>query len=355
MNSNDWRLNPGSPSSESFNTALRCGDLELSDLIHRRACAAIAAFRNGNMMLKGTVKFFNASKGFGFITPDEGGKDVFVPAMSLAEAGISDIKPGQRISFAAAPHAKGPKAINLVLLIDAKAAAAPKVSSAPARSPSADRMTFYHDPNSDGSVAALAELRGAGHQPHVVDYLVNPPSRDELKRLSAALRRNSQSLIRRYDPLFSELRLDDRFLSDDEFWDAVIEHPSLINGPLVATATGAALCASPAAVHAFLDGMAQGTCAAPKPKTLSESALRFLRGETRQFASTGKPVTHLASPSMGDTPQDKVATPTKTIVEAKKKAKTSTKTQANTKPTAKSKKAKVAPKLAEKVRRTQRR
>lgn len=308
-------------------------------------------------MLKGTVKFFNASKGFGFIEPDEGGKDVFVPAISLSEAGISDLKPGQRISFAAATHAKGPKAISLVLLTDIKPTFPPNIGLCQSRKPPTNRIVFYHNPGSEGSVAALAELRAAGHQPHIVDYLANPPSRDDLKRLSAKLRHNGQCLIKRYDPLFSELRLDDRFLSDDEFWDAVIEHPALINGPFVAAATGVALCASPAAVRAFLDGMAQGICAAPKPKTLSESALRFLRGETGPFVSTGKPVTHLASPSMGDTSQDKVAAPTKTIIEAKKKAetKTSTKTKAHTKPTAKLKKAKVAPRLAKKARRTQRR
>jgi arsenate reductase len=229
------------------------------------------------MMLKGTVKFFNASKGFGFIAPDEGEKDIFVPASSLSEAGISDLKPGQRISFNAEPQAKGPKAIDLVLLADLQMAAVPKIG--PGKPPS-ERLTLYHDPNSDRSITALAELRITGHAPHIVEYLVSPPNRAELKRLSAVLRTNGQSLIRRYDPLFLELHLDDRFLSEDEFWDAVIEHPSLINGPVVTTTTRAAICCSAEAVHAFLDGITPALPVTPKRKALSDRALRFLRGET---------------------------------------------------------------------------
>ena len=66
-------------------------------------------------MHTGTVKFFNADKGFGFITPDEGGNDVFVHITALKDAGIGDLKDGQRVSFETEPdkRGKGPKAINL--------------------------------------------------------------------------------------------------------------------------------------------------------------------------------------------------------------------------------------------------
>ena len=49
--------------------------------------------------MDGTVKFFNATKGFGFIAPDEGGKDVFVHASALEAAGIRALNEGDRVSF----------------------------------------------------------------------------------------------------------------------------------------------------------------------------------------------------------------------------------------------------------------
>ena len=63
-------------------------------------------------MAIGTVKFFNVAKGFGFITADEGGKDVFVPAASIAAANIPGLKTGQRVSFeVVAPGSRSPDAM----------------------------------------------------------------------------------------------------------------------------------------------------------------------------------------------------------------------------------------------------
>ena len=50
-------------------------------------------------MTKGTVKFYNAQKGFGFIEPEDGGKDVFVHATALERAGINTLVEGQKVSF----------------------------------------------------------------------------------------------------------------------------------------------------------------------------------------------------------------------------------------------------------------
>ena len=50
-------------------------------------------------MIKGTVKFYNEQKGFGFIEPEDGGKDVFVHASALERAGISRLAEGQKVSF----------------------------------------------------------------------------------------------------------------------------------------------------------------------------------------------------------------------------------------------------------------
>jgi CspA family cold shock protein len=64
-------------------------------------------------MAIGTVKFFNATKGFGFIAPEDGGKDVFVHASAVEMAGMRVLSEGQRISFDIQPDAKGAKAGNL--------------------------------------------------------------------------------------------------------------------------------------------------------------------------------------------------------------------------------------------------
>ena len=66
------------------------------------------------MSTTGTVKFFNATKGFGFITPDGGGKDVFVHVSAVEKAGMRTLADGQRVTFDVEPDPKGSKAVNLV-------------------------------------------------------------------------------------------------------------------------------------------------------------------------------------------------------------------------------------------------
>jgi CspA family cold shock protein len=61
----------------------------------------------------GTVKFFNTTKGFGFIAPEGGGKDIFVHATAVEKAGLRTLNEGQRVTFDIQPDAKGSKAVNL--------------------------------------------------------------------------------------------------------------------------------------------------------------------------------------------------------------------------------------------------
>ncbi len=62
---------------------------------------------------EGTVKWFNATKGFGFITPDTGGKDVFLHASVVRRAGLMEVQPGQRVRYTAVEREKGPEARTL--------------------------------------------------------------------------------------------------------------------------------------------------------------------------------------------------------------------------------------------------
>lgn len=69
------------------------------------------------MPMSGTVKFFNSERGYGFIKPDDGGRDVFVHVTAVERAGLKTLTEGQRISFDVEPDrkGKGPKAVNLVV------------------------------------------------------------------------------------------------------------------------------------------------------------------------------------------------------------------------------------------------
>lgn len=65
------------------------------------------------MQTVGTVKFFNTQKGFGFISPEGGAKDVFVHATAVEAAGLRSLAEGQRVTFDIQPDARGSKAVNL--------------------------------------------------------------------------------------------------------------------------------------------------------------------------------------------------------------------------------------------------
>ncbi len=67
------------------------------------------------MPISGTVKFFNNDKGFGFIKPDDGSRDVFVHISAVTSSGLGQLAEGQRVSFDVEPDSrgKGPKAVNL--------------------------------------------------------------------------------------------------------------------------------------------------------------------------------------------------------------------------------------------------
>ena len=103
-------------------------------------------------------------------------------------------------------------------------------------------IVIYHNPQCGTSRNALAMIRGAGIEPHVIEYLKPPPSRALLIQLIARARMTPGELLREKGTPYAELGLADEHLTDEALIDAMMEHPILINRPLVVSPLGVKLC-----------------------------------------------------------------------------------------------------------------
>ena len=113
-------------------------------------------------------------------------------------------------------------------------------------------IIIYHNPDCGTSRNALAMIRNAGIEPHVVEYLKTPPARALLERLLARSGMTPRDLLREKGTPFAELGLNDPALSDAEIIDAMMAHPILINRPLVVSPLGVKHCRPSEAVLALL-------------------------------------------------------------------------------------------------------
>ena len=116
-------------------------------------------------------------------------------------------------------------------------------------------IKIYHNPACGTSRNALAMIHQSGEKPIVVEYLKNPLSRNELVSLTSAMEIRPRELLRRKGTPYEELNLDDPKWSDDEIIDFMIEHPILINRPIVVTPKGTRLCRPSEAVIGILPNM----------------------------------------------------------------------------------------------------
>ena len=101
---------------------------------------------------------------------------------------------------------------------------------------------IFHNPKCGTSRNTLAIMKASGENPEVIEYLKTPPSRNYLVELLAKINLSPRELLRSKEPVNDELGLDNFELSDDQIIDAMIDHPILINRPIVVTNKGAALC-----------------------------------------------------------------------------------------------------------------
>ena len=103
-------------------------------------------------------------------------------------------------------------------------------------------ITIYHNPRCGTSRNTLAAIREAGHEPQVVEYLANPPGREQLARLIADAGLQPRDAVRRKEALYAELGLDRPEVTDAALLDAMAAHPVLIERPFVVTPKGVRLC-----------------------------------------------------------------------------------------------------------------
>ena len=120
-------------------------------------------------------------------------------------------------------------------------------------------VTIYHNPTCGTSRNTLAMIRASGVEPEVIEYVKNPPSRKRLVELIIAMGGNVRAVIREKGTPYAELGLDNLSLSDDALIDAMLQHPILINRPIVVTAKGVKLCRPSELVLDILDNPNIGT------------------------------------------------------------------------------------------------
>ena len=112
--------------------------------------------------------------------------------------------------------------------------------------------TIYHNPACGTSRNTLALLRHAGLEPQVIEYLQQPPSRETLRALSDRMGVPVREVLREKGTPFAELRLGEAHWTDDQLLDFMVQHPILINRPIVVTPLGVALCRPSEAVLPLL-------------------------------------------------------------------------------------------------------
>jgi arsenate reductase len=103
-------------------------------------------------------------------------------------------------------------------------------------------VTIYHNPDCGTSRNTLALIRNAGVEPQTIEYLKTPPSRSILRDLIKRMGIPVRALLREKGTPFKDLGLDNAALSDEQLIDAMMEHPILINRPIVVTPWGVKLC-----------------------------------------------------------------------------------------------------------------
>ena len=138
-------------------------------------------------------------------------------------------------------------------------------------------VVIYHNPACGTSRNTLALIRNSGVEPHVIEYLKTPPARALLVQLIERAGMTPRALLREKGTPYAELGLNDASLSDEALVDAMMEHPILINRPLVVTPLGVRLCRPSEAVLDILPDPQRGAFAKEDGERVVDKAGRRLR------------------------------------------------------------------------------
>jgi arsenate reductase (glutaredoxin) len=121
-----------------------------------------------------------------------------------------------------------------------------------------NETVIYHNPQCGTSRNTLALIRNAGIEPTVIEYLRDPPTRDQLQKLIADAGLSVRQALREKGTPYQELNLGDPTLTDSQLLDQMLSHPILINRPFVVTSVGTRLCRPSEAVLDILPSPQKG-------------------------------------------------------------------------------------------------
>ena len=111
-----------------------------------------------------------------------------------------------------------------------------------------DKLVIYHNPRCSKSRETLQILHDNDRDPEIVEYLEEPPSAEELKRIVSLLGITARDLLRTTEAVYKDAELDDDSLSEDEIIEAICEYPALLQRPIVILGDKAVIGRPPARV-----------------------------------------------------------------------------------------------------------
>lgn len=137
-------------------------------------------------------------------------------------------------------------------------------------------ITIYHNPACGTSRNTLEMIRNSGNEPTIIYYLDTPPTREELNRLISEMGISVRALLRKNVEPYEQLGLDEDKFSDAQLIDFMLQHPILINRPVVVSPLGTRLCRPSEIVLDILpDGQKSSFTKEDGEKVADEAGRRF--------------------------------------------------------------------------------
>lgn len=115
-----------------------------------------------------------------------------------------------------------------------------------------DKIVIYHNPRCSKSRETLQLIEDNNGNPEIIDYLEDPPTPEELKRIIGMLGVEARDLLRTTEPVYRDADLDDDSLDDDEIIEAICEYPALLQRPIVISGKRAVIARPPSRVLEIL-------------------------------------------------------------------------------------------------------